>query len=84
VKISVIIPAHNEEGCLYGTVRAIAQTLDLEGIPHEILIVNDNSVDRTIDICQELSETFGTVRYINNQPPNGFGFALRRGLAEFD
>lgn len=75
MKISVIIPAHNEEGCLYGTVRAIAQTLDLEGIPHEILIVNDNSVDRTIDICQELSETFGTVRYINNQPPNGFGFA---------
>lgn len=84
MKISVIIPAHNEEGCLYGTVRAIAQTLDLEGIPHEILIVNDNSTDKTLDICQELSETFGTVRYINNQPPNGFGFAVRRGLAEFD
>lgn len=84
MKISAIVPAHNEEGCLYGTVRAIAQMLDLEGIPHEILIVNDNSVDRTIDICQELSETFGTVRYINNQPPNGFGFAVRRGLAEFD
>ena len=80
----MIILAHNEEGCLYGTVRAMAQTLDLEGIPHKILIVNDNSVDRTIDICQELSETFPTVRYINNQPPNGFGFAVRRGLAEFD
>ena len=67
MKISVIIPAHNEEGCLYGTVRAIAQTLDLEGIPHEILIVNDNSVDRTIDICQELSETFPRVRYSLSQ-----------------
>ena len=84
MKISVIIPAHNEEGCLYGTVRAIVRRLDLEEIPHEILIVNDNSVDRTLEICQELAREFPTVRYVNNQPPNGFGFAVRRGLAEFD
>jgi len=32
VKISVVIPAHNEEGCLEGTVRAIANMLDLEAI----------------------------------------------------
>jgi dolichol-phosphate mannosyltransferase len=83
MKISVVIPAHNEEGCLYGTVSNIVDTLKQEGIPHEILIVNDNSRDNTLTICQQLSQTFSTVRYVNNQPPNGFGFAVRRGLAEF-
>ncbi|MEC4817756.1 MAG: glycosyltransferase family 2 protein [Scytonema sp. PMC 1069.18] len=84
MKISVVIPAHNEEGCLHGTVSNIVDTLEQEGIPHEVLIVNDNSRDNTEAICQELSKTFKTVRYVNNQPPNGFGFAVRRGLAEFE
>ncbi|HBE16941.1 MAG TPA: glycosyltransferase family 2 protein [Cyanobacteria bacterium UBA11149] len=83
MKISVVIPAHNEEGCLHGTVSNLVDTLKQSNIPHEILIVNDNSRDKTLAICQELSQTFTTVRYVNNQPPNGFGFAVRRGLAEF-
>lgn len=84
MKISVVIPAHNEEGCLYGTVSNIINTLQLEEIRHEILIVNDNSTDGTLTICQQLSQIFSSVRYINNQPPNGFGFAVRRGLADFE
>ncbi|MBW4648119.1 MAG: glycosyltransferase family 2 protein [Kastovskya adunca ATA6-11-RM4] len=83
MKISVVIPAHNEEGCLYGTVSNIVDTLQQAKIPHEILIVNDNSTDNTLLLCQQLSHKFNSVRYIDNQPPNGFGFAVRRGLAEF-
>jgi dolichol-phosphate mannosyltransferase len=84
VKISVIIPAHNEESCLGGTVSAIADILLRERIPHEILIINDNSTDKTIEVCQYLSKIFPTVKYVNNQPPNGFGYAVRRGLSEFE
>lgn len=83
MKLSVIIPAHNEEGCIRGTVSDLVDTLQKESIPHEILIINDNSKDRTESICQYLSQTFPTVRYVNNQPPNGFGFAVRCGLREF-
>lgn len=83
MKISVVIPAYNEEGCLYGTVSNIVDTLQAEDIPHEIVIVNDNSKDRTLEVCNQLSQIFSSVRYINNQPPNGFGFAVRCGLAEF-
>lgn len=83
MKISVVIPAHNEEGSLWGTVEAIVHTLNGEKIRHEILIVNDNSRDRTEQICQALSQQFNSVRFVNNRPPNGFGFAIRRGLAEF-
>src|SRR6478672_1536458 len=84
MKISVVVPAHNEEECLYDTVATIVNTLEQEEIRHEVLIINDNSTDRTLEICQLLTKTYKSVRYINNQPPNGFGFAVRRGLAEFE
>lgn len=83
MKLSVVIPAHNEEGCLYRTVSQIVVTLQQEDIQHEVLIVNDNSTDATEQICRELCQRFATVRYVNNSPPNGFGFAVRRGLSEF-
>jgi len=83
MKLSVVIPAHNEEGCLETTVSSLVAALRYENIPHEILVVNDNSSDGTLNICRELAEHFESVRYANNQPPNGFGFAVRCGLREF-
>lgn len=83
MKLSVVIPAHNEEDCLQGTVNQIVKALNREEISHEILIINDNSTDGTAAVCEELCQTFDSVRYVNNAPPNGFGFAVRRGLAEF-
>jgi len=83
MKLSVVIPAHNEQDCLHDTVTAIVTTLQRAQILHEVLIVNDNSKDHTEQVCQELCHAFSTVRYVNNQPPNGFGVAVGRGLAEF-
>lgn len=83
MKLSVVIPAHNEQDCLYGTVSALVKTLQKENIHHEVLIVNDNSSDDTLLVCQQLASHFSTVRYVCNQPPNGFGFAIRCGLAKF-
>jgi dolichol-phosphate mannosyltransferase len=81
--LSVVIPARNEEGQIAATVRTLVATLTRAGIVHEVLVVNDNSCDRTEDILQHLSGELPSVRYVNNQPPNGFGFAVRRGLADF-
>ena len=83
MKLSIVIPAHNEQDCLYGTVSKLVEILQMENIQHEVLIVNDNSSDDTLLVCQQLALHFSTVRYVCNQPPNGFGFAVRRGLAEF-
>jgi len=83
MRLSVIIPAHNEEGCLTETVHQLITTLDRYQIPHEVLVVNDNSTDGTEALCQTLAQQFPTFRYVNNEPPNGFGFAVSRGLAEF-
>jgi dolichol-phosphate mannosyltransferase len=83
VKLSIIIPAHNEEGSIEGTIRNLHATLAEEKIDHEILIVNDNSVDRTESILMELKNDIPELRYVNNQPPNGFGSAVRNGLDNF-
>lgn len=81
--LSVVIPAHNEEGHIAQTVRNLADTLRNAGITYEIVVVNDNSSDGTEEILASLSAMDVGVRYFNNAPPNGFGLAVRRGLAEF-
>ncbi|MBD2179796.1 glycosyltransferase [Aerosakkonema funiforme] len=81
--LSVVIPAYNEEGSIVYTVESIAQMLEEKNIPYEILVVNDNSRDRTEELLQHLSSQNEKVRYINNYYPNGFGFAVRCGLENF-
>src|SRR5262249_52828298 len=81
--LSVVIPAHNEEGRIEPTVRAFDAALTAAGIAHEILVVNDNSGDRTEEVLKKLAQSIPALRYINNNPPNGFGYAVRAGLAAF-
>ena len=81
--LSIVIPAHNEEGCILPTLESITQLLEQERIAYEILVVNDNSRDRTEAFLQQLSTQNSKVRYVNNYYPNGFGFAVRCGLENF-
>jgi len=83
MKLSIIIPAHNEEASIEETVLAFHEKLELEKIQHEILVIQDNSRDGTEKILKNLSKRIRQVRYINNLPPNGFGFAVRAGLENF-
>ena len=83
MKLSVVIPAHDEAGSIASTVSALFTELSRERIEHEILVVNDNSTDPTEKVLQELSPSIPTLHCLNNGPPNGFGFAVRRGLESF-
>jgi len=84
VFLSIVVPAHNEEGCIGATLEAILGRFSQERIEDfEVVVVNDNSRDRTEDILRGFASRCPQVRYVNNTPPNGFGFAVRRGLEEF-
>lgn len=83
MKLSVVIPAYNEEGCIEGTVKALFEKLSLEKIEHEILVVNDNSKDSTQKILDQLKTNIPSLRSIFNPGPNGFGMAVRKGLENF-
>ena len=83
MKLSVVIPAHNEEGSIRQTVETLYATLLQYKIFHEILVVNDNSKDSTESILKELQETVPTLIYVTNPGANGFGYAVRLGLERF-
>jgi dolichol-phosphate mannosyltransferase len=83
MKLSVIIPAHNEADSLEKCVRDLYATLNAEHIEHEILIVNDNSSDRTEAVIRSLEEEIPSLSYVNNPAPNGFGAAVREGLENY-
>lgn len=83
MKLSIVIPAYNEEASIEKTVLAFHKELKKEKIPHEILVVSDNSKDNTEKILDRLEKSIKELRHINNTPPNGFGFAVRKGLESY-
>jgi len=80
---SIVIPAYNEEDCIRDTVHKIHCKLSSENVNFEVLVVNDNSKDSTLEILESLSQELSNVKYITNYYPNGFGFAVRCGLENF-
>ncbi|MBU0667083.1 MAG: glycosyltransferase family 2 protein [Nanoarchaeota archaeon] len=82
-RLTVLIPAYNEEGQIENTINHVYKGLLKESIPHEILVVNDNSSDKTPLILKRLTKKIPTLRYITKGSPNGFGFAVRKGLEHF-
>lgn len=84
MKLSIVIPAYNEEDSISETIEKLEGALSIVKIEHETLIVNDNSKDNTLEVLESLSEKFEFVRHITNTGPNGFGYATRFGLENFD
>jgi dolichol-phosphate mannosyltransferase len=84
VKLSVVIPAHNEAGSIAATVAAITDRLRRAEVDHEILVVDDASRDGTARIVAAMTESNPTLRCVRSPYPNGFGFAVRAGLERFE
>jgi dolichol-phosphate mannosyltransferase len=79
-KLSVVIPARNEEGCIASTVEHLHVELRLHRVPHEIVVVDDGSTDGTWAIVQELAARIPEVAPVQGSPPHGFGRAVVTGL----
>jgi dolichol-phosphate mannosyltransferase len=83
MKISVVIPAHNEEGSVAPTVEGIVERLEREAIEYDVLVVDDASKDRTKEIVDAIGADNPRVRCLPSYHPPGFGFAVRCGLEQF-
>ena len=81
MKLSVVIPARNEEGSVAQTVSALQHTLQAAAIPCEILVVDDGSTDTTAAIVRGLAAAAPEIRLVQNRGRHGFGMAVRCGLA---
>ena len=78
--LSIVIPARDEEGCIASTVEHLHLELKLHGVPHEIVVVDDGSKDRTWEILQEVKDRVPTLAPVRNTGMNGFGRAITCGL----
>src|ERR1051326_7041792 len=78
--LSVVIPARNEEGCICSTVEHLHLELKLRSVPHEIVVVDDGSTDKTWELLQAIPARIPEVRPVQNGGLHGFGRAIVCGL----
>jgi glycosyltransferase involved in cell wall biosynthesis len=79
--LSVVIPVYNEEGILRGSVLELREKLRPFNCSYEILICENGSRDRTIEIGKEIEVDHPEVRMLSVGPPN-YGLALKTGILE--
>src|SRR5436189_3511789 len=79
-KLSVVIPARDEAGCIASTVEHLHVELRLQGIPHEIVVVDDGSRDQTWTILEALRSRIPELAPVQNPGPHGFGRAIVHGM----
>jgi len=77
--VSVVIPVYNERD----TIAEIVRRVQAVGVHHEIVIVDDYSLDGTRDVLLELAEQ-ADIRVIMHGYNRGKGAALRTGFAEVE
>ncbi|HYU79473.1 MAG TPA: glycosyltransferase family 2 protein [Vicinamibacterales bacterium] len=81
--LSIVIPAQNESQAVATTVENLHARLHSKSIPHEILIVDDHSTDKTADVLSDLTARLSVVRWIRNEGPAGYGYAVRAGFQAY-
>lgn len=84
-RISVIVPAYNEEFVIERNLRALADSVDLAGQPldktsFEVVVVNNNSTDRTTQIVQDFAQASEMRIVIIDEPKKGVFQAVRTGF----
>lgn len=96
IRLSIMVPAYNEENNLENTIREIKKGIGKKLTDYEIIIFDDGSIDKTREIAEKLAkkedkQSFAVgrtkrIRVVHNQPNKGMGYCYRKGqkLARFE
>ena len=77
--VSIVIPVYNEEGILRGSVLELREKLRPFGFTYELILCENGSRDRTVEMGKEIEADFPEVRMISIGQPN-YGLAMRTGI----
>ena len=81
--LSIVIPAYNEESRLPATLKAVDAYLRQKSFSSsEILVVDDGSTDRTVELVKRSEREHASLRLLKNPGNRGKGFAIRKGMLE--
>ena len=75
-KLSVVIPAYNEEQSIARVIAEIKQSI--KDIDYEIIVINDASKDSTASILTKIKD----IKVITNPTNKGYGASLKKGIKE--
>ena len=81
--LSVVVPAYNEARRLPATLRALRGYLDRDGVAgeeHEVIVVDDGSVDGTAACALEAGDGWPQLRVLSGERNHGKGWAVRSGM----
>jgi len=78
MNISVILAARNEEDNIKILVPSLLKSYDKDIL--EVIVVNDNSIDNTKEVTEQLMKKNKKIKLINRTPPGGVGRALKEGF----
>ena len=79
VDVSIVIPVYNEEAILHAAIVDLRERLEDAPWNYEIVLAENGSRDKTLQIAQSLAQKYGRVRAISVPEPN-YGRALREGI----
>jgi dolichol-phosphate mannosyltransferase len=86
LRVSLIIPAYNEEATIERAVLEADAALSEVASEYEIILVDDGSTDATGALATRLGKQCPNLRLLGHESNQGYGAALRTGLAaaQFD
>lgn len=81
-KLSIVIPAYNEEVRLPRTLERTIPFLRTQQLSFEVVVVDDGSKDQTVKKIKELSSTYPEIRIVADGVNRGRGAAVKQGITE--
>ena len=81
-KLSIIIPAFNEERSIHQILQRVHDVNLISEIEKEVIIVNDCSTDKTSEVVQQIIQNYSYMRFVENTVNTGKGAAIHTGIKE--
>ena len=79
-ELSVFLPVYNEEGIIHKVALYTIQELKKVASKWELILINDGSRDKSLEIIEKIAEVDKRVKIINHEINKGYGAAVKEGL----